>query len=85
MLIRLIIAFFVLLLTGCSEKAITKEVSKVCRNVTEASNAQRPLLKGDIRLHDPSGIVEDEGYSITFATGRQTKMQASSGERQYQG
>jgi hypothetical protein len=64
MLIRLIIAIFVLLLTGCSEKAV---------------------MKGDIRLHDLSGIVEDEGYLITFATGRQTKMQASSGERQYQG
>lgn len=35
---------------------------------------ENPLLKGQIRLHDPSGIVEDKGYLMTFATGSQIRM-----------
>jgi arabinan endo-1,5-alpha-L-arabinosidase len=38
------------------------------------SETENPLLKGQIRLHDPSGIVEDKGYLVTFATGSQIRM-----------
>jgi len=38
------------------------------------SETENPLLKGQIRLHDPSGIVEDKGYLMTFATGSHIRM-----------
>ena len=39
-----------------------------------AADAQAGLLKGQIRLHDPAGIVEVDGYLMTFATGRRIRM-----------
>ena len=67
---RLIIASVVFLSAGCAERAVTKEGRKACRDVREARRSEQELLKGDIRLHDPSGIVEDGGYLMTYATGR---------------
>ncbi len=37
----------------------------------EPEAKQKELLRGTIRMHDPSGIVDDNGYLMTFHTGRQ--------------
>ena len=36
----------------------------------EPCESSERLLKGAIPLHDPTSIVEDEGYLYTFVTGR---------------
>lgn len=35
-----------------------------------SASAQSDILKGEVRLHDPAGLVEVDGYLMTFATGR---------------
>ncbi|MHC4116443.1 MAG: arabinan endo-1,5-alpha-L-arabinosidase [Planctomycetota bacterium] len=57
-LIGVLLAF-----AGCHSHTTSNEQSAGPREYSER------LLKGAVGLHDPAGIVEDEGYLYTFATG----------------
>ncbi|UCG49078.1 MAG: arabinan endo-1,5-alpha-L-arabinosidase [Phycisphaerales bacterium] len=48
---------------GCQTHRALNEQS------VELGEPSEGLLKGAIELHDPAGIIEDEGYLYTFATG----------------
>lgn len=72
MFIRIIIIIVSLSITGCSQKTVI-EGKDISADIRKEQLTQEMVLKGDISLHDPSGIIEDEGYLITFATGRQIR------------
>jgi arabinan endo-1,5-alpha-L-arabinosidase len=63
----------VLLISGCSISEVAKTNSEALDSA-KSKDAVNRLLKGQIKLHDPSGIVEDQGYLITFATGNKIRM-----------
>jgi hypothetical protein len=73
MLIPVVANLVLLFIAGCSESQVTKLNSEIS-DPGKPQDAAHPLLKGHIRLHDPSGIVEDQGYLTTFATGRHIRM-----------
>jgi arabinan endo-1,5-alpha-L-arabinosidase len=73
MRIPVVVNLVLLFIAGCSESQVTKLNSEVS-DPAKPQDAAHPLLKGHIRLHDPSGIVEDQGYLMTFATGGQIRM-----------
>jgi hypothetical protein len=67
--LNIVLFFF----SGCSVSEPAKLNAEVPRPANR-NDAVNPLLKGHIRLHDPSGIVEDKGYLMTFASGREIRM-----------
>jgi arabinan endo-1,5-alpha-L-arabinosidase len=73
MCIRALLSSVLLLFSGCSMGQAAKLDSEAACPA-ERRAAVHPLLKGDIRLHDPSGIVEDQGFLMTFATGQEIRM-----------
>jgi len=69
---RILKVFVVILLLYVTDCSKAEENQDIADNIQEAEvkKESEPVLKGDIGLHDPSGIVEDQGYLITLATGR---------------
>ncbi|MHC4130592.1 MAG: arabinan endo-1,5-alpha-L-arabinosidase [Planctomycetota bacterium] len=70
MLILRIFFLILLFVVGCSSASSDKSFEEIEPDVIKVGKEQEPVLKGDIGLHDPSGIVEDQEYLITLATGR---------------
>jgi len=69
----LAVLVFLLYAAGCSQQSpVGRKVDSLEKSSAEQKSQER-LLKGDISLHDPAGIVEDSGYLMTFATGRAIK------------
>lgn len=48
--------------------------AELSQDASVAPKLSERLLKGDIQLHDPAGIVEDRGHLYTFATGNGFRM-----------